>query len=174
MGMSLEEFAAQHPTEEPEEGQREREALKRTIKERREIEETTQRYKDSIENQLQQGNAPQYILYTAIKCIGLLTDDDEWAEDQLSILDLIYDDLAQQCIDIDVAAVEAFRLKERQQKYLETVFNHATRDIALFKKINQSLEDVLNAVQSVYDDDFWKERGQMIVLSNKLKERNKK
>lgn len=174
MGMSLEEYAAQNPMEEPEEERRGRERINRTIKERQEIADKAEYYKDSIAEQLDGGNAPQYILYTAIKCIGLLTDDDEWAEEQANILDSVYEDLAQECIHIDTAAVEMFRLKTKKAEFHKRVRGHLSKDLSACNKLQQALEKALEAVQIIDDFEFWEEKKKMEPIEKELQKLNKK
>ena len=63
MGKTLEEYAAQHPQQEPE---RERQAIAdtaRSYQDRQQEREAVEQLKASIAQQMQEGNAPQYILY---------------------------------------------------------------------------------------------------------------
>ena len=79
MGKSLEEYARLHPQPEPD--QRAMEETARTYNDRQQERETVEQLKASILRQLEQGNEPQIILYTALKAIGILTQDAQWAAD---------------------------------------------------------------------------------------------
>lgn len=95
MGTTLAEYAAQHPQQEPE---RERQAIDETARSYREQmqeREQVEGLKASILQQLEQGNAPETILYTALRAIGILTHDAAWTEAAKQTLDSVYADLAQ-------------------------------------------------------------------------------
>lgn len=146
---SLEEYAAAHPQQEPE---RERAAIQQaamTYREREQGRETVAQQKASILQQLEQGNAPQYILYTAIKAIGLLTQDAAWTEAAQKTLDSVYADLAQQSFLTDNAAIAAQRLETMQTDYNDKLRRQLTRQLNGYRRIEKALQEALQAVNAI-------------------------
>ena len=149
MGKSLEEYAAQNPAQEPE---TERQAVNKTAssyEDRQQERAEAERLKESITNQLEQGNEPQYILYTAITAIGLLTHDEQWAEAGKSTLDKVYEDLAQRSFLVDNAAVAAQRLDGMQAAYNDKLRRQLTRSINGYRRIERALQEALQAVNEL-------------------------
>lgn len=149
MGKSLAEYAAQNPQPEP---PQERQAVAHAarsyndqIAERDQVE----RLKASIAQQLQEGEAPQYILYSALRAIGLLTHDEAWAEAQQKTLDSVYSDLAQQSLLTDNAAIAAARLDAMQTEYKEKLRRQLQRQIGGYKRIARALNEALDAVNAL-------------------------
>ncbi len=152
-GRSLEEYAAQHPQQEPE---RERQAIAETARsyqDRQQERESVEQLKASIAQQLQEGNAPQYILYAALRAIGILTHDAEWAEAQKQILDSIYADLAQQSLLTDEAAVSAARLDAMQTQYNDRLRRQLTTQLNGYRRIEKALQEALQAVNALEPQD---------------------
>lgn len=146
MAKTLEEYAAQHPQQEPE---RERQAIAetaQTYRERQQEREQAEQLKASILQQLEQGNAPQYILYTAIKKIEILTHDAEWAEAGRQTLDTVYADLAQQSLLTDNAAIAAQRLDTMQAEYNVKLRRQLQRNLNGYRRIEKALTEALQAV----------------------------
>lgn len=149
MKMSLEEYAERNPAQEPE---RERQAIEETARsyeDRQQERAEVDRLKGSITNQLEQGNAPQYILYTAIQAIGILTHDEQWAEAGKQSLDNVYADLAQESFLVDNVAVAAHRLEEMKTAYNEKLRRQLTRDINGYRRIEKALQEALQAVNDL-------------------------
>lgn len=149
MAKSLEEYAAQHPQQEPE---RERQSIQeaaKTYQDRRQERERIEQLKASIMRQLEQGNAPQYILYTAIKAIGLLTQDAAWTEAAQKTLDSVYADLAQQSFLTDNAAIAAQRLETMQTDYNDKLRRQLTRQLNGYRRIEKALQEALQAVNAI-------------------------
>lgn len=149
MGKSLAEYAAQHPQQEPD---RERQAIADTAqsyRERQQEREQAEQLKASIAQQLQEGNAPQYILYTAIKAIGLLTHDEEWTEAQNQALDSIYEDLAQQSLLTDNAAIAAQRLDTMKKQYNDKMRRQLTTQLNGYRRLEKALQEALQAVNAL-------------------------
>ena len=146
MGKSLEEYAAQHPQLEPE---REREtvaAAARSFRDQKEERELIAQLKASITQQLQAGSAPELILYTALRAIGILSHDEEWAEAGRQQLDSIYSDLAQESLLTDNAAVAAQRLEDLRGKYNDRLRRQLTSQLNGYRKVEKALLDALSAV----------------------------
>ena len=147
MAKSLAEYAAQHPQPMPEPAAAT--TTGETIRERLEALEKAEQLKASILRQIDSGNAPQIILYTALKCIGLLSNDPDFAEAGEKILDKIYADLAQLSFTADNAAIEAQRLKELQEAYNAKLREVIKRQIKGNDRINRALYAALEAVDSM-------------------------
>ncbi len=153
MGKSLAEYAAQHPQQEP---KRERQAIAETARsyqDRQQEREAVEQLKASIAQQLQEGNAPQYILYAALRAIGILTHDTEWAEAQKRILDSIYADLAQQSLLTDDAAIAAARLDAMQTQYNDKLRRQLTTQLNGYRRIEKALQEALQAVNVLEPQD---------------------
>ena len=149
MGKTLEEYAAQHPQQEPE---RERQAIAdtaRSYQDRQQERETVEQLKASIAQQMQEGNAPQYILYTALRAIGILTHDEEWTAAQTQTLDSVYADLAQQSLLTDNAAIAAARLDTMQAQYNEKLRRQLKTQLNGYRRIEKALQDALQAVNAL-------------------------
>jgi IS30 family transposase len=146
MGKSLAEYAAANPQQEPEQ---EREAMHQTsetIKDRQLEREQAAQLMQSIHTQLEQGNAPQTILYTAITTIGLLAHDKEWAESAQTSLDAIYTDIAQQSLLVSEATMATHRLSQMQEDYNAKLRMQLTRQLSGYQRIAKGLSEALDAL----------------------------
>ena len=149
MAKTLEEYAAQHPQQEPE---RERQAIEeaaRSYREQMQERETVEGLKASILQQLEQGNAPETILYTALRAIGILTHDAAWTEAAKQTLDSVYADLAQQSLLTDNAAIAAQRLDGMQAAYNDKLRRQLTRQLNGYRRIEKALQEALQAVNAI-------------------------
>jgi chemotaxis protein histidine kinase CheA len=149
MGKSLAEYAAQNPQQEPE---REREAMHQTaetVKDRQQERERAAQLMQSIQTQLEQGNAPQTILYTAITAIGLLAHDEAWAAAAQTSLDTVYADLAQQSLLVNEATIAAQRLEKMQEDYNEKLRRQLTRQLSGYQRIAKGLNEALDALNQL-------------------------
>ena len=99
--------------------------------------------------QLEQGNAPETILYTALRAIGLLTHDAEWTEAGKQTLDRVYADLAQQSFLTDNAAIAAHRLEQMQNDYNDKLRRQLTRNLNGYRRIEKALQEALQAVNAL-------------------------
>ncbi len=148
MGISLSEYAAQHPQQEPEPEFTQIGAVG-AFKERQQERDQAEQLKESILHQLQQGNTPETILYTAIRAIGLLSQDREFAETGQRYLDSLYADLEQQSLLTDNAAVAARRLEQKQRDYNKRLRNSLNRHLKGYQRIAEALEQALEAVDNL-------------------------
>lgn len=105
--------------------------------------------KESIKNQLQEGNAPQYILYAALKAIGILSHDAVWAEDCRAQLDAVYSDLAQQSFVVNNNAIAAARLEDLKTKYNEKLRKQLNKDLKDYKRIESSINAILKDLNEI-------------------------
>lgn len=168
--MSLEEYARRNPVQE--ESPRDRQEMQQIAteyKERQQEIADAQRLKESLSLQLQQGNEPRYILYTALELISALTRDDEWIEAGKAYLNSIYEGLEQECLHIDTAAVATFRLKRMKVDYNERLKKQLARDLTGYNKIKTKLEEALEAIAAVDDFEFWEEKKLMEPIEKELK-----
>lgn len=111
--------------------------------------ERAEELKDSITEQIDKGNAPQTILYTAISAIGLLSHDTEWAEAAHAALDALYEDLEQDSFMVDNAAIEASRRGRKQTEYNDRLRRQIIRQLGGYGKIKKGLEDALAALDEL-------------------------
>ena len=149
MGTSLAEYAAQHPQQEP---ARERQAVAdaaRSYHDAQVEREQVARLKASIAQQLQEGNAPQFILYAALQAIGILTHDAEWAQAGAQQLDSVYSDLAQQSMLTDTAAEAAARLEAMQRRYNDKLRRQLRAQLSGYHRIEKALQEALQAVDAI-------------------------
>ena len=146
MAKSLAEYAAQNPMPEPPQMAQD---TGKSYAERREELDQAARLKDSIAQQIEQGADPQSILYTALRCIGLYSNDTEWTTATQSALDSIYADLAQLSFTRDNAALERERLQKLQEEYNTNLRQDIRRKIRGLEKVNRALFAVLEAVEEI-------------------------
>ena len=147
MGKSLEEYAARHPQPEPEAAD-----TARRYYEAQQERERVDQLKASISHQLEQGTPPQYILYAAIRAIGILTHDEAWAEAGAAALDRVYEDLAQQSMQNDEAAIAERRLKEILEQYSTTVLRQLNSQLRKTVKLEKALQEAIAAVNAFEQD----------------------
>ena len=153
MGKTLAEYAAANPMPGQPTGEREAmAAAAKTMQERAEERETAEQLKSGIMRQLEQGNAPHIILYTALKCIGLYSNDPEYTKAATGLLDAVYADLAQQSFIQDNAAIAAERLERQQAEFNKQLSSSLKRQLAKYRRIEKALTDALNEVSGIEDD----------------------
>lgn len=144
MGVGLFEYAEKHPEQQQEpQRQQEPEPTAQYIRDLRQIEAL----KDSINQQIEQGREPQYILYTAIRAIGLLTNDDEWEQRQRGALDAIYSDVAQESLFRDSEAAARSRRETLLRDYADKTRRQLTRQLNACRKLQGDLEAAINDVE---------------------------
>lgn len=147
MGYGLFDYAQQNPdTQEP---QQEAQAIRetaQTITDRETRQETIDRQKESILQQLEQGNAPQFILYTAVNAIGTATGDDAFIETATGYLNRVYGDLMQESFITDNAAIAAHRLDEQRAEYMEKLRRQLDRNLKGIAKLERTLREAQNAI----------------------------
>ena len=146
MAKSLSEYAAQHPQEQPAPEREQTTATADIIRERQQEQAEAERLKQSITRQLEKGEPPQAILYSAVKAIGILSHDAAWAEAAQATLDGVWADLAQQSLFINADETAAARLQEQQQAYIDKLRRQTERQQDRLRKISKGLQDVINAI----------------------------
>ena len=100
---------------------------------------------------MQQGTPPQYVLYTALRAIGLLTGASEWEARQRAALDATYSDLAQESLFVDSAATAAERLADQRRDYVEKLRRTLGRQLKGLAKVERALNEALDAAQELDD-----------------------
>lgn len=163
MGKSLAEYAAERGRIEPPATEIETmKGIAAAAKDRQQEAEDAAALKASIAEQIEQGQEPQYILYTAIKCIGLLTHDPAFTEAATGQLDAVYADLAQQSLFNDNAIIAGQRLQDKTQRYNEKLRTQINRQLAAYKGIADALTGALETLNRLErtaqenDGDFLK------------------
>lgn len=106
----------------------------------------------SIEAQIQQGTPPQYVLYSTLRLIGLLTGATEWEERQRAALDHVYKDLAQESLFADNAAIAAQRLDDQRREYVSKQRKNFMRQLKGLARMEKSLNEAFDALQELDDD----------------------
>ena len=145
-GLSLVEYAAQHPQREPEQDRRSAGETARSYQDRRDDMERVAQLKKSIAFQLERGAAPQDVLYSAIKAIGILTKDTDWTDTTTQAIDSVYGDLAQQSLIDDNAAIALERLAERRAEYDSKLIRQLSTQMQGYRRVEKALRDALNAI----------------------------
>lgn len=107
-----------------------------------------ERLKENITAQLEAGAEPQIILYTALKAIGLLTNDPAFTEAAQGKIDAVYSDLAQQSFIQDNNAIAQERLEKMQTEYNDKLRRSINRQLAGYRRVEKALNDVLAAVNA--------------------------
>lgn len=152
MGRSLEEYAADHGRQEaPAQELAAVKEVARSYEERKQRREDIAKLKKSIEQQIEQGNEAHFILYAAITALGLLLNDEEWAEDQKTALDIFYKDLQQRSFLAEKGAAAAEMLENAQEAYIEKIQKGIKTQLNKSKKLTEALEkaqELANSLQS--------------------------
>lgn len=152
MSIGLFEYAQQNPgtQEPPQEAAAIRETAQ-TYRDRQERQQDVDRLKTSIMQQLEQGNAPQLILYTAVKAIGTATSDPEFTETATGYLDRVYGDLMQESFLTDNAAVAAQRLEDQRAEYMAKLRRQLDRNLKGIAKLDRAMQEAREAI-AAFDD----------------------
>lgn len=145
MGRGLYDYAKMTPTaaEVPQAISREPDAIDKYREQQATIEKV-KHLMESIEAQLQQGAPPQNVLYTALRCIALLTGADDWEQRQQAALNAVYEDLAQESMFTDNAMLAAARLEDQKAQYIEKTRRK-------LRRIESETATVYGLVLAVYD-----------------------
>lgn len=146
MGIGLLEFAASNPDRvEPEQARREIAETARSVQDHEKIQEL----KASIADQISQGREPQYILYTAIRVIELLTKDSEWAHPLQEALDGVYSGIEQESLFRDQAAAAIRRQEEHLTRYTQKKHRELNNSLNECKKLAIELEAALKIIDNM-------------------------
>ena len=149
MGRSLADYAALHPQERPELDKRAMSETARTIKDKQEAREDTEALKASILRQIEAGNAPEIILYSAVKALGIATNDAGWELEARAALDEVYADLAQESLLADNATIAAARLDRLKLDYNAKLRRTLRSQLHQYKKIQTALIAALDAANEL-------------------------
>lgn len=149
MGMTLEEYAAKNGQGNlPDPDREELSATVSAIESERQRAEDAARLKRSILDQLQGGSEVQYILYTALRCIGVLTQDPSFIDQTAAVLSKTYKGIAQRSASLDSVTVKSADLAKKQEDYLDKLRKNTMRKKAELMR----LESDVNAVLRELDD----------------------
>ena len=152
MSLGLFDYAQQNP--DIQEPQQEAQAIRetaQTVRAAQEMQQDIDRLKTSILQQLEQGNAPQLILYTALTAIGAATGDDEFTETATGYLDRVYGDLMQESFLTDNAAIAAQRLEDQRADYMAKLRRQLDRNLKGMAKLERALREAQDAI-AAFDD----------------------
>lgn len=153
MSFGLFDYAQQNPDiQEPQQEARAIRETAQTYRDQQERQEELDRLKRNILQQLEQGDEPQFILYTALRAIGTATNDDEWTATAKGHLDSVYGDLMQESFAVDNAAIAAERLHKKRHEYTEKT----RRRLATLQKETNAIygyiETILEHVAAIEND----------------------
>lgn len=115
----------------------------------------------SIDAQLQQGSPPQYVLYTALRCIGLLTGAKAWEDTQRERLDTIYADLAQASLFTDNEALALQRLEDQKQAFTLKTIRKLKRTLHECETMSNFLRDTIAGCERVRDGNEFNYPGEI-------------
>lgn len=108
--------------------------------------EQAEALKATIARQLEAGEDPQTILYTALKVIGLLSNDQEYTETTQGRLDAVYKDLTQLSFIQDNNRIAQERLDAIKEEYNAKLRKNINTQLARYAKVEKALNDVLYAL----------------------------
>lgn len=148
-GKSLAEYAAEHPFTGTPAGQNSITETARSYAERMDELQTIDVLMQTITKQLKQGTPPQYILYSAVDAIGILTHNEEWHNEANKILCETYSDLAQQSLLREEEATAAERLEALQTAYNNRLRKNITQRLKGYQQIEKALTEALAALNAI-------------------------
>lgn len=146
MGIGLFEYAQNNPDQvEPEQARQETAATVRSVQDQEKLQEL----KTSIADQISQGREPQYILYTAIRVIEMLTNDSEWARPLQETLDGLYSGIAQESLFRDSIAAGEIRRQGLLNDYVEKTRRQLTRNLKGCERLQTELKNALQEIEKL-------------------------
>lgn len=149
MALSLSEYAARHPQAQPEPEREQTAATADIIRELQQEKQAAEDLKASITRQLEKGEPPQAVLYTAIQAIGILSRDAAWADAAKAALDSVWADLSQQSLFLNTDEAAAARLQEQQREYSAKLQRQLKRQLDKIRQLEQALRAALAAAEGV-------------------------
>lgn len=149
---SLEEYAAQHPAIETEQERAEREESAREYADGQAARRRVFELKESVMQQLQQGTAPEIILYNVIDAIGVICNDKEYTRAGQEILSRCYEGARQQSLLMDTKAEAARKLEEMRDKYNADMIKTIRGKLKKHRQIERGLLDALQALNAPEDE----------------------
>lgn len=146
MGIGLFEYAQRNPGGiEPEQPRQEIAETARSVQDQNKIQEL----KTSIARQIQEGREPQYILYTAIRAIAMLTNDSEWEQPLQETLDGLYSGIAQESFFRDSIATAEAQRETQLNDYVTKTRRQLTRNINACSRLQKNLETALQELETM-------------------------
>lgn len=150
MGKSLREYAAQNP--QPEQHEESINQTANLYEIRQQAKEKAEEYKQSITQQISYGGEPHFILYTAVRAIGLLTHDKTWTEATITALDAVYGDLAQETLLNDNAAIAEARLNTVRSDYNKKLKQRLNTLMKQYKDVEEALNSAIEAAGKLEEE----------------------
>lgn len=138
MGLSLEEYAQQHPLTEKE--QKELEAELQPAKEEARQLRVVDDLKKGILAQIRQGDELQNILYVALEAIGISTNDREWEDACKGELGRIYEDLPEKAFGMVDATAALARMREAHLAFVQKLTRQLNYHRRNYKKVSEELD----------------------------------
>lgn len=145
MGMSLAEYADKHQQAEQPKQETAWIQTKTPAERREELDEAAQ-IKSRISREIWSGTPPHLLLYQAINCIGLLTSDEEWADNMRQNLDDIYADISQQSMLIDSTTRELEQLQRMYEDYRRRLSKILKGKLSQLDEIRKAMADVVDKI----------------------------
>ena len=160
MKKSLADYAAENPAPEPITEKAAAADAASQYRRKQEKLEQAEDMKASIAQQIEGGNALEYILYTAVRAIGLLTDDPGWTKQQTDILELVYGDLAQESLVYDNAAIALDRLQNMRKDYCKRNYQRLKNLKDYTALLNTCLTEAEQYIRALYpEEELMKDAG---------------
>lgn len=145
MGKGLFEYAAENPEKIAAEGERagvERRATAKAVTDQEKAEEL----REIVAAQIADGEEPEIILYSAVKVIGLLTNDPKWTEQQRQVLDLLYIDAGQESLTSEATHRARERREQYRREYVKKEKKRLEKQRDDCKMLGDYLESALTAI----------------------------
>jgi len=152
MGKGLFEYAAENPEKIAAEGERagvERRATAKAVTDQEKAEEL----RKIVAAQIADGEEPEIILYSAVKVIGLLTNDPKWTEQQRQALDLLYIDAGQLSLTSEAAQRARERREQYRREYVKKEKKRLEGQIKACDGIKKNLTDAYNIIAAIMELD---------------------
>ncbi len=153
MDYGLFDYAQQNPDIQA--PQQEAQAIRdtaQTYRDQQERQQAVEKLKAAILQQFEQGDAPQLILYTALKAIGTATADNTWTETATGFLNTVYGDLMQESFIDDNAAIAAKRLEDQRAEYIDKArrrLKYLQRETNTIYGYVQTIMEHLDALENI-------------------------
>lgn len=123
----------------------------RTITDEKELKANVEELKQIIAKRIRQGDYAHFILYTAIKCIGLSTHDPEWTAEQTAALDSLYGDLTQESLFVDGIYKAEERARHQQEDYISRLKTRTENEVKHLNSMIASLNNVVLKSNAYFD-----------------------
>lgn len=109
--------------------------------------------KEQIRQEIEAGQAPQLILYQALKVIGILTGDPEFTATTTAKLDTVYKDLEQQALFQNNEKIAQERLAAQQRETNERTRRSLLIQLSKQRKVESAIQEAIKALAEILDTD---------------------